>query len=150
MHGTVQAVPGFGQKDPSPEKNQGQKRTINFFNINFLPPTQNLGGRFGYFLFLLLGEGEGGSPRCQRRGGGSVLIENPRRRGGLQDWEGPAGCLRRIGEFFWGGGGGPNIFFWGRNVHPETLHFGPPKKGLCASYPGKERKKSDPHKLFRG
>ena len=33
---------------------------------------------------------------------------------------------------------------------PKTPHFGPPEKCLCASFPGKGRKKRDPHKLFRG
>ena len=45
-------------------------------------------------------------------GGGSIFIESPRRGGvfrGGGGAEGPGGCLRRIGEFFWGGGG-LNIF----------------------------------------
>ena len=36
--------------------------------------------------------------------------------------EAPGGCLQRIGEFF-GGGGGLNIFFRGRNVHQDPLSF---------------------------
>ena len=48
------------------------------------------------------------------RGGIGFLIENPRRGGGGSRrgmGRGPGGCLRRIGEFFLGGGGGFNIFF---------------------------------------
>ena len=77
----------------------------------------NLGGRFGYFLFFLLGGGEGG-PRRQKGGGrGQFFIENPRR-GGLPGEkrrgggaEGPGGCLRAT----WGGGA--KYFFRGRNAH---------------------------------
>ena len=68
-----------------------------------------LGGRFGYFIFLLLGEGEG-EVRGAGRGGVLVFIENPLG-GGLQEGEsrgggaeGPGGCLQRIGEL----GGGSN------------------------------------------
>ena len=51
--------------------------------------------------FFLLGEGEGGV-----RGARSCfLLTIPRGGGGFQEGEGPGGCLRRIGEF-WGGGGG--------------------------------------------
>ena len=39
------------------------------------------------------------------------------------------------------------INFW---PPPKTPRFGPPEKSLCASFPGKGRKKRDPHKLFRG
>ena len=44
------------------------------------------------------------------------FIENPRRGGGGRPGgaEGLGGCLRRIGEFF--GGGGLIFFFRGRNV----------------------------------
>ena len=67
---------------------------------------------------------------CSRRGkgeseapgggwGGSLFIENTRRgvsrTGGA---EGPGGCLRRIGEFW--GGGGEIFFFRGRNVYQES------------------------------
>ena len=68
-----------------------------------------LGGRFGYFLFFLLGEGEGGV-RGAGREGGSVFIENPGGGGwGFQDGRGRGAgrCLWRVGEF---GGGGLNIF----------------------------------------
>ena len=75
-----------------------------------------LGGRFGYFLFFLLGEGKGES-EAPGEGGGSVFynIENPG--GGLPGQEGLRGqegvccelgnCLGRGLNFFWGG----------RNVH---------------------------------
>ena len=46
-----------------------------------VPTYLRLGGRFGYFLFFLLGGGEGGS-EAPARGQGSVLsIENTRRGG---------------------------------------------------------------------
>ena len=32
---------------------------------------------------------------------------------------------------------------------PKTPDLGPPEKSWCASFPGKGRKKGDPHKLFR-
>ena len=67
-----------------------------------------LGGRFGYFLFFLLGEGEGGA-QAPGGGGGSVFIENPTREGGgfsrTGGAEGLGGCLRRIRGFLRGGGG---------------------------------------------
>ena len=73
------------------------------------------------FYFFLLGEGEGGV-RGARRGVGSVFIENPTRGwGGFQEKEGPRGCLRRIGDFF--GGGGLNFFFSGPKRPPSLLHF---------------------------
>ena len=56
------------------------------------------------FFFFLLGEGEGGVGA--RRGGGfDFLLKIPG--GGFSGGrgaEGPGGCLRRIGDF-WGGGG---------------------------------------------
>ena len=73
----------------------------------FAGQNAKLGGRFGYFLFFLLGEGEGGVRGARRGGGGDrFFIENPTRGGGFPGDEGPGGCLRRIGEFWWGGGGG--------------------------------------------
>ena len=60
------------------------------------------------FYYFLLGEGQGGV-RGAGRGGGAVFIENPTREGGFSRTggaEGPGGCLRRIGFFVWGGGGG--------------------------------------------
>ena len=41
-----------------------------------------------------------------------------------------------------------NIFSINFLAPPQTPHFGPPEKSLCASSPGKERKKRD--ELFRG
>ena len=65
----------------------------------------NLGGRFGYFLFLFCSGRGKGSPR-PAGGGGRFFIENPRRGGSRRGRgaAGPGGCLRRIGDF--GGGGG--------------------------------------------
>ena len=43
--------------------------------------------------------------------------------------------------------------FFNINFLPPTqkhLILGPPETSLCASFPGKGRKKRDPHKLFRG
>ena len=81
------------------------------FGVNFIL----LGGRFGYFLFFLLGGGEG-RVRGAGKGGGRFFIEYPRR-GGVS-WAGGAGGSRGqegvCGEF---GGGGLNIFFRGRNRH---------------------------------
>ena len=34
--------------------------------------------------------------------------------------------------------------------HPNPPILGPQQKSLCASFPGKSRKKRDPHQLFRG
>ena len=61
-----------------------------------------LGGHFGYFLFLRLGEGKGES-KAPGRGGGRFFIENPKRGGGESprrrggEGEGPGGCLWGIG-----------------------------------------------------
>ena len=89
-----------------------------------------LGGRFDIFYFFLLGEGEGGV-RGARRGAGSVFIENPTRGwGGFQEEEGPGGCLRRIGDFFWGGGA--KYFFSG----PKR----PPRLYLRGKFPSERRK----------
>ena len=61
-----------------------------------------LGGSFGYFFnFFLLGEGEGGV-RGAGRGGVVSLLKIPQGGGGLEEGEGPAGCLRRLGDFFGG------------------------------------------------
>ena len=82
---------------------------------------QILGGRFGYFLFFLLGEGGRRSPRC--RGGGTgdrFFIENPKE-GGVSSTggaEGPGGCLWQIGEF---GGGGAKYFFSGPKCPPRIF-----------------------------
>ena len=62
-----------------------------------------LGGRFGYFYFFCSGKWKGKS-EAPRRGGGTVLIENPRgfsRRGRPRGREGLCGEL----ESFGGGGG---------------------------------------------
>ena len=75
-----------------------------------------LGGRFGYFLFFLLG---GGGVRGARGAGGCrSFIENPRRGEGLP---GEGGGGRRAGRVSAGnsGGGGAKYLFRGRNSHQE-------------------------------
>ena len=77
--------------------------------------TSILGGRFGYFLFSLLGGGEGGV-QGDREGVGRFLVENPRGGGclpGRGEWQGGREGVCR--EF--GGGGVLNIFLSGRNAH---------------------------------
>ena len=72
-----------------------------------VPANTCLGGRFGYFHFLLLGEGEGGV-RGVGRGEGRFFIENSQ--GGFPGGGGAEGagrCLRQIGI----GGGGAKYFF---------------------------------------
>ena len=58
------------------------------------------------FYFFWSGRGKGES---EALGGGGVgfFIENPKGGGGVsrRGAEGPGGCVRRIGDFFWGGGG---------------------------------------------
>ena len=80
-----------------------------------------LGGRFGYFLFFLVGAGEGGVRGAGRRrvtiflkipGGGGVSRAG---RGG--GGEGPGVC----GEFF--GGGGLNIFLSGPKFPSSKVIF---------------------------
>ena len=86
----------------------------------------------GYFYFVLVGEGEGGVRHARREGGGSFFfLESPRTGWcsvvfgvpGGGEAEGLGGCLRRIGEFFGGGGGGLNIFLRGRNVCQVNFIF---------------------------
>ena len=56
-----------------------------------------LGGRFGYFLFFLLGGGEGGSEAPGRGGGRLFLLKIPRGGGVSQEGgEGRGGCLWEI------------------------------------------------------
>ena len=76
----------------------------------------HLGGRFGYFLFVLIG-GREGAVRGARKGGGRFSLKipgggvgSPRRGGG---GEGSGGCLRGIS------GGGLNIFFSGPKCPPS-------------------------------
>ena len=80
-------------------------------NCRYLPlETQLLGGRFGYFLVFLLGEGEGES-EAPGRGGFHFLLKIPGRGGGFQ--EGPRGREGVCGELgnLGGGGGRLNIVF---------------------------------------
>ena len=79
-----------------------------------------------FYFFFLLGEGERESKAPGGRGDGS-FIENPTipRGGGVpgeEGAEGPGGYLGRTGEV-WGGGGGLNIVFRGRNVHQVALQW---------------------------
>ena len=67
-----------------------------------------------YFFLFLLG-GKGGGVRAGGRGGGvSIKIEGG---GGEVLQGGGVGEGRAPGECLWGGGGGLNIFFRGRNAH---------------------------------
>ena len=87
-----------------------------------------LGGRFGYFLFFLLGRGKG-EFEAPGGGGGGVrfLLKIPGGGGGgVQEGEGPGGCLRRIGDIFWGGGRGAKYFFVGPKC-PPSIFCAPPK-----------------------
>ena len=99
-----------------------QGKTMNKNHDQNVTKIALLGGRFGYFLFLL-GEGEGGVRGAGRGADGDhrFLIENPRRGGSpaQEGAEGPGGCLRRIGELGWGGA--KYFFFRGRNVHQIAL-----------------------------
>ena len=87
----------------------------------FALPSFKHGGRFGYFLFFLLGGAERGSPRRREGGGGTdFFLKIPGREGVLpgrwgQGGEGPGGCLQGIS------GEGLNIFFRGRNSHQVSV-----------------------------
>ena len=74
-----------------------------------------------FFIFFLLAFGQGGvSQRCWE-GGGADFFFGRIQEGGSFRREGPkgrSGCLRRIGEF-WGGGGGVNFFFSGPKCPPS-------------------------------
>ena len=62
-----------------------------------------------------------GSPRCRVAGG---LLKVPGK-GVLQDGRGRgAGRASAANRGIWGGGGGVNIFFRGRNVHQENKAHG--------------------------
>ena len=61
----------------------------------------NLGGRFEYFLFFLVGEGEGGV-RGLGKGGGSIFIGSPRRGGGVFSRRGRGRGARRASAANWG------------------------------------------------
>ena len=89
------------------------------FTQKSLSILKSLSGRFGYFLFFLLGEGEGGV-RGPGGGWGSVSYWNPRR--GVSR-RGKGRRAGRVSAANWGiaGGGGANIFFFrGLNVHQEA------------------------------
>ena len=80
----------------------------------------NLGGRFGYFV-LFFCSGRGGRGEAEVPGGRGDLLKSQERGGGvLPDGRarGAGKCLRRIVEF-WGGGGGLN-FFWGPKCPPSN------------------------------
>ena len=82
-----------------------------------------LGGHFGYFFFFSCsGRGRGGVQGARTRGEDRLLLKNPRKRGGQ------GGCLQRIGEFFWGGGG--YMFFSGLKCPCETV----PQRGVSHAF----------------
>ena len=71
-----------------------------------------LGGRFGYFLFFLLWEGEGGVRGAGRQGGSVFLLKIPGGGGSPEDGRGPRGregVCSELGNFR--GGGGAKYFF---------------------------------------
>ena len=77
-----------------------------------------------FFIFSARGRGRGSLRRREGGGGFGLFIENPRR-GGVSSGrgaEGPGRFMRQIGAF--GGGGGLNIFFRGRNVHQIRISAG--------------------------
>ena len=82
--------------------------------VSGIQTSEELGGRFGYLLFFLLGGWEGGVRGARWGGGVSVVIENPRHGGVCQErgreTEGPGGCLQGI----WGGGA--KSFFFGAEI----------------------------------
>ena len=69
-----------------------------------------LGGRCAYFIFFLLGGGEGGV-RCVRRGAASIFIEKCQE-GGVR-----GRAAGRVSAGFFQGGGAAKSFFRGRNSH---------------------------------
>ena len=70
-----------------------------------------LGGRFGYFLFFLLGEGEGGAHEAP--GGGATGFSLKITEGGRGSRKGRGRVARRVSAANWGifGGVGGNYFF---------------------------------------
>ena len=79
-------------------------------------------------FFFSAWEGEGGVRGAGRRGGGGGIgfsLKIPRGGGGaLQDGRGQgAGRVSAANWVFWGGGGGTNIFFRGRNVHQAIVQL---------------------------
>ena len=160
--------PGCGYHRPSPDLKQDRKHLG--MNSCIQSARQLLGGRFGYFLFFSARGGggkEGGVRGARREGGGRFFYwkspegGSPGREGPL----GPGGCLRRIGEFCLGEGGGV-IFFLGLNWpvftrpfflfapfagHPFPSPFlgafspcSPPRKVLCSV------EKRAQHRAWRG
>ena len=83
-------------------------------------PTHYLVDVSDIFNFFLLGGGEGGV-RGAGRAWGDFLWKTPG--GGSPGWVGAGARGREVvcGEL---GGGGLNIFFWGRNVHRRDYHWG--------------------------
>ena len=81
--------------------------------------TIKLGGHFGYFLFFLLGEGEGGVRGARKGGGDRFSIENPRRGGVSQ--RGREGVCSESGNFEAGGGGGAKYFLSGPKRPPSKV-----------------------------
>ena len=118
-----------------------------------------LGGRFDNFNFFFSGEGRGSPRRQERRGGGLVLIENPKERGSRRRGKGgegrPGGCLRGIFLFL---GGGLILVFSGPKFPPsyssKRKGIQEPRKGgfskrgfLQCPVPRRRREKSTPNIL---
>ena len=80
-----------------------------------------MGGRFGYFLFFLLGTGERGV-RGAARGWGTIFLLKIPGGGGVSraGWGGASGREGVCAEF--GGGGGAKYFFFGAEI--PTKNFG--------------------------
>ena len=72
------------------------------------------------FNFFLLGEGEGESEAAGEEGGGGSFFywKSQEGGGGFQERERVPGGLFGANWGIWGGGGGLNIFFRGRNPEP--------------------------------
>ena len=70
-------------------------------------------------IFLIFSARGGGRGSLRRQEGGGFDFYGKSQEGGLQEGEGPGGCLRRIGDF--GAGGGLNIFFSGPKCPPRFV-----------------------------
>ena len=79
-----------------------------------------LGGRFGYFLFFLLGGGEGGVQGDREWGGVGFLLKVPGGGGGFSQ-EGASRGAGRVSAGIFLGLGGQNIFLGGRNARQDFL-----------------------------
>ena len=95
--------PSFSQNSPSLPQNSVRLSEFSppkQYSRNSIPPVSYFGGRFGYFYFFLLGEGEGGV-RGARRGGVGFLLKIPGGEGFQPDrrgrgFPGPLGSFETI------------------------------------------------------